>query len=151
VCVFRYSHVNKKAADQYINFTDQREGLLRRKSELDDGNKAILELIESLDRKKDEAIERTFKTVAKHFRVVFKELVSSGVASLIMQTRDPSMVSVRERPLASPRSLESVAGVAGRVAAGDAESHQPLHGRRHQGVVRRGHRDGAHSGESASV
>lgn len=74
-----YSHVNKKAADQYVNFTDQRDSLLQRKKELDDGAKSIVALIESLDRKKDEAIERTFKAVAKHFRTVFKVFVFVSV------------------------------------------------------------------------
>jgi len=34
----KYSHVNKKAIDQYSNFTTQREELLERKAELDEGN-----------------------------------------------------------------------------------------------------------------
>lgn len=85
-----YSHVNKKAADQYVNFTDQRDGLIERQKDLDVGFESITDLIESLDRKKDEAIERTFKGVAKHFREVFHELCPSGQASLIMQTRDPA-------------------------------------------------------------
>lgn len=36
------------------------------------------ELIESLDRKKDEAINRTFRGVSAHFKDVFKELVPLG-------------------------------------------------------------------------
>jgi structural maintenance of chromosome 3 (chondroitin sulfate proteoglycan 6) len=87
-----YSSVNKKAADQYVNFTDQRDSLLKRQQELDDGAESITDLIDSLDRKKDEAIERTFKAVAKHFREVFHELCPSGQASLIMQTRDPASI-----------------------------------------------------------
>lgn len=38
----------------------------------------IRELIGVLDARKDEAIERTFKGVAKHFREVFGELVPGG-------------------------------------------------------------------------
>lgn len=57
----KYSHVNKKALDQYVNFSEQREDLLKRKKELDEGSKAIDDLIQSLDRQKDEAILRTFK------------------------------------------------------------------------------------------
>jgi structural maintenance of chromosome 3 (chondroitin sulfate proteoglycan 6) len=46
--------VNKKALDQYINFSEQREELLMRKAELDEGAKAIEGLITNLDRQKDE-------------------------------------------------------------------------------------------------
>ena len=31
----KYSHVNKKALDQYVNFSDQKEKLIKRKEELD--------------------------------------------------------------------------------------------------------------------
>jgi hypothetical protein len=128
-----YSDVNKKAIDQYINFTEQREQLLLRKDELDKGAEAIRELIDVLDyrkcariscssmptkarpspvyqlptatgcrppirisewvwqgtrtlciaeRHRYEAIERTFKGVAKFFSDVFAELVpGTGCAS----------------------------------------------------------------------
>lgn len=33
-----YSHVNKKALDQYVNFTEQREELHKRQAELDAGD-----------------------------------------------------------------------------------------------------------------
>src|SRR5210317_810567 len=70
----KYSHVNKKAFDQYVNFSEQRESLIKRKEELDEGGLKVKELIESLDRKKDEAINRTFRGVSAHFKDVFKEL-----------------------------------------------------------------------------
>lgn len=82
----KYSHVNKKAFDQYVNFNDQRENLLQRKEELDKGAEKVKELVESLDRKKDEAINRTFRGVSKHFAEVFKELVPLGEGELIMRT-----------------------------------------------------------------
>lgn len=34
----KLSHVNKKALDQYVNFTEQREELRRRQDELDKGD-----------------------------------------------------------------------------------------------------------------
>ena len=48
----KYSHVNKKALDQYVNFSEQREALLERKTELDDGAAKIKELIEALDQQR---------------------------------------------------------------------------------------------------
>jgi structural maintenance of chromosome 3 (chondroitin sulfate proteoglycan 6) len=82
----KYSHVNKKAFDQYVNFSDKREALMERKDELDRGAEKVKELVESLDRKKDEAINRTFRGVSKHFTDVFKELVPLGEGELIMRT-----------------------------------------------------------------
>ena len=37
----QFSHVNKKALDQYANFTDQREELQKRQQELDAGDEVI--------------------------------------------------------------------------------------------------------------
>ncbi|CAI9270918.1 unnamed protein product [Lactuca saligna] len=83
----QFSHVNKKALDQYANFTDQREELQKRQQELDAGDEKIKELISVLDQRKDESIERTFKGVAKHFREVFSELVQGGHGILIMMKK----------------------------------------------------------------
>lgn len=41
----KYSHVNKKALDQFVNFSDQKEKLLKRKEELDRGYSVKLVLI----------------------------------------------------------------------------------------------------------
>lgn len=43
--------------------------------------------------RKDEAIERTFKGVAKHFRDVFAELVPGGHGELVMQKRLPGVAA----------------------------------------------------------
>jgi chromosome segregation ATPase len=66
----KYSHVNKKALDQFVSFSEQRETLLERKAELDKGDEAIQELITALDQQKDEAIQNTFRSVSKHFKEV---------------------------------------------------------------------------------
>lgn len=67
-------------------FSEQRDSLIKRKEELDEGGFKVKELIESLDRKKDEAINRTFRGVSAHFKDVFKELVPNGAGELIMRT-----------------------------------------------------------------
>ena len=54
-------HVNRKALDQYASFTDQRAELKRRQAENAKGEAKIRQLIQTLDLRKDEAIERTFK------------------------------------------------------------------------------------------
>lgn len=83
----KYSHVNKKAFEQYNNFTKQREQLRNRRAELDASQKSIDELIEVLDQRKDEAIERTFKQVSKEFAAVFEKLVPAGRGRLIIQRK----------------------------------------------------------------
>lgn len=41
----KYSHVNKKALDQFVNFSDQKEKLMKRKDELDRAHSVCLTLI----------------------------------------------------------------------------------------------------------
>eukprot|EP00210_Caulerpa_lentillifera_P003089 g2951.t1 len=83
----KLTHVNKKAADQYSNFTEQKEEMIVRHSILIKSEDNIKELIRYLDFQKDEAIERTFKQVAKNFKEIFSELVASGTGELIMQKK----------------------------------------------------------------
>ncbi|KAJ1723532.1 Structural maintenance of chromosomes protein 3 [Coemansia erecta] len=83
----RFGHVNKKAFEQYSIFARQRESIRQRKQELDQSMESIQELIEVLDQRKDEAIERTFKQVSKYFSDVFGKLVPAGRGALVMQRR----------------------------------------------------------------
>ncbi|KAJ5280739.1 Chromosome segregation protein SudA [Penicillium angulare] len=83
----KYSHVNKKAFEQYNNFTKQRETLTNRREELDASQKSIDDLISVLDQRKDEAIERTFKQVSREFATVFEKLVPAGRGRLIIQRK----------------------------------------------------------------
>ncbi|CAL5049378.1 unnamed protein product [Urochloa decumbens] len=83
----QFSHVSLKGLDQYVNLTEQREQLQRRRAELDAGDQKIMELISVLDQRKDESIERTFKGVARHFREVFSELVQGGHGYLVMMKK----------------------------------------------------------------
>ncbi|RVE45906.1 hypothetical protein evm_009440 [Chilo suppressalis] len=82
----KYNHVNKKALDQFISFSEQKEKLYKRKEELDIGGEKIRELIETLEHRKLEAIQFTFRQVSKNFTEVFKKLVPQGRGSLIMRT-----------------------------------------------------------------
>lgn len=83
----KFAHVNKKAFEQYNNFTKQRDELLARREELNASAVSIEDLIVTLDQRKDEAIERTFKQVSKYFEEVFEKLVPAGRGRLIMQKR----------------------------------------------------------------
>lgn len=66
----KYSHVNKKALDQFVNFSEQKEKLIKRQDELDRGYKSIMELMNVLELRKYEAIQLTFKQVRDRFRMV---------------------------------------------------------------------------------
>jgi structural maintenance of chromosome 3 (chondroitin sulfate proteoglycan 6) len=88
----KYTHVNKKAFEQYNNFTKQRDTLTDRREELDTSQKSIRELIDVLDQRKDEAIERTFKQVSKEFANVFAKLVPAGRGRLVIQRKSDRQV-----------------------------------------------------------
>ncbi|SCV71055.1 BQ2448_3817 [Microbotryum intermedium] len=83
-----FSHVNKKAFEQFTSFTKQQADLTSRQEELDESAKSITDLIDTLDARKDQAIDRTFKQVADNFREVFEKLVPAGKGELIMQRRE---------------------------------------------------------------
>jgi structural maintenance of chromosome 3 (chondroitin sulfate proteoglycan 6) len=83
----KFSGVNKKAFEQFNNFTKQRESLTTRRTELEASQKSIRELIEVLDQRKDEVIERTFKQVSKNFSEVFEKLVPAGTGCLVIQRK----------------------------------------------------------------
>merc|ERR1712226_1769557 len=78
----KYSHVNKKALDQFISFSEQKEKLMNRKDELDRGHQKIQDLMDVLEQRKYEAILFTFKQVSKYFMEVFKKLVPAGHGTL---------------------------------------------------------------------
>ncbi|XP_045128734.1 structural maintenance of chromosomes protein 3-like isoform X1 [Portunus trituberculatus] len=82
----KYSHVNKKALDQFISFSEQKEKLVMRKEELDRGYDKIKELMNVLEHRKYEAIQFTFKQVSKYFSEVFKKLAPQGHAQLVMKS-----------------------------------------------------------------
>lgn len=87
----KYSHINKKAMEQYHTFTKQRDELMERRKELEKSRESIENLITSLETQKDEAITQSFKQVAKSFHEIFEKLVPAGVGNLIMQKKDQNL------------------------------------------------------------
>lgn len=92
----KYGHVNKKAFEQYNSFTRQRESLEQRREELQVSLRSIQELIDVLDQRKDEAIERTFRQVSKEFARIFEKLVPAGKGRLVIQRRTDRMARGEE-------------------------------------------------------
>lgn len=83
----KLSHVNKEAFEQYNNFTKRRDQLLERRENLDKSASSLQDLIQVLDQRKDEAIERTFKQVTTSFKEVFEKLVPAKRGRLIIQKK----------------------------------------------------------------
>lgn len=84
----KYNHVNKKALEQSITFTKQRDELVQRRAELDEGKASIEDLINVLEERKDKAIITTFKQVSEGFTEVFEKLVPMGTGKLIIQKKN---------------------------------------------------------------
>ncbi|RDL37443.1 Structural maintenance of chromosomes protein [Venustampulla echinocandica] len=108
----KYKHVNKKAFEQYNSFTSERDGLIRRRKELEDSQGSIQELVDVLDQRKDEAIERTFKQVSKEFASIFERLVPAGRGRLVIQRKTDQRAREDEDSDEEPReSVDNYTGV----------------------------------------
>lgn len=104
----KYNHVNKKALDQFLSFSEQKEKLYKRKEELDVGDEKIRELMQSLEMQKVEAIQFTFKQVAKNFTLVFKKLVPQGAGYLILKTKDNNEGDDTEREVSNSDAFTGI-------------------------------------------
>lgn len=109
----KYGHVNKKAFEQYNNFTVQRDTLQKRRAELDSSQASIEELISVLDQRKDEAIERTFKQVSREFANVFEKLVPAGRGRLVIQRKVDRAAQAEEEDSEDEARRESVENYTG--------------------------------------
>lgn len=127
----KYSHVNKKALDQYVSFNEQRATLLERKKELDQGHNSIKDLIDVLDQRKDEAILRTFKGVSAHFAEVFRELVPTGEGKIQLVGADASNLNDSVDSHTQSTAMDTYSGVQIKVnfrGEGDSYLMQQLSG-----------------------
>lgn len=125
------SGVNRKAVDQFRSFSEQRDSLQQRREELQEARQAIEGLLTSLDGKKDEAIERTFRGVAKEFAAVFKALVPSGSAQLVMRAASDGHSTTDDEEEDEEERREEVGarrytGVRVRASFGDSEDLQNI-------------------------
>lgn len=122
----KYSHVNKKAFEQYSNFTKQRVDLEKRRTDIEASQKSIHGLIEHLDQRKDEAIERTFKQVSKEFAQIFSRLVPAGKGRLVIQRKSDTDAQRNDDESDSDRerSVENYSGVSIRVSFNSKHDEQ---------------------------
>lgn len=86
--------------------------MTKRRKELDDSQASIQELVEVLDQRKDEAIERTFKQVSKEFASIFERLVPAGRGRLVIQRKtDQRMREDGESDDEARENVENYTGV----------------------------------------
>lgn len=81
----KYSNVNKKALEQYNNFTREHESLIIQRADLDASSDSIEKLITNLQTQKDEAIKNSFLKISESFHQIFGKLVPLGVGNLVIQ------------------------------------------------------------------
>ncbi|KAG2382505.1 hypothetical protein C9374_005085 [Naegleria lovaniensis] len=126
----KFGHVNKKALDQYEQFSNQKEDFLTKKEELEKGEDAINQLIQVLDRRKDEAILRTFKQVSQNFEEIFQTLVPGGHASLTMKSKKGEGEEEEEEETDETSEVDQFTGVSIKVSfmsSGETEEEQSYH------------------------
>ncbi|KAL0224660.1 hypothetical protein RCL1_002572 [Eukaryota sp. TZLM3-RCL] len=91
----KFSHVNKKALEQFVNFTEKRDQMLSKRQELIDGERSIKELVEHLDHQKDACVESTFAKISENFAQVFTEIVPNGYGYLeAIKNNDNQMIGI---------------------------------------------------------
>lgn len=84
---------------------------MKRRKELDASQGSIEELVEHLDRRKDEAIERTFRQVSREFATIFSKLVPAGHGRLVIQRRTDRRQDADESDQEARGNVENYIGV----------------------------------------
>ncbi|CAG9460585.1 unnamed protein product [Pedinophyceae sp. YPF-701] len=128
----RFGSVNQKALDQYVSFMEQHDEVRERLKECNQSAAKLAELIATLDQRKEEAILRTFKQVAKNFRDIFAELVAGGRGELVMVKRRAAEDADDDGDAAGApaTSVDQFSGVKVRVSfgAGEVQAMKQLSG-----------------------
>lgn len=99
----KLSHVNRKAVDQHADLLERMHGLMQQLQSLQMERESIVELMDHLDKKKDEAIERTYKQIQYQFEEVFHQLVGVEGSSAALQLVTSPNYQAGEDPYAAAR------------------------------------------------
>ncbi|CAJ0937278.1 unnamed protein product, partial [Mesorhabditis belari] len=117
----KYENVNKKALDQFVQASSQKEDLTKRMEEQRKNEKAIENLLDVLENRKYEAILFTFKQVSKNFKDVFSKLVPGGRGDLVMQMNSQETDEADRQK----STVENFTGVSIRISfTSDAETRE---------------------------
>jgi len=102
----KYAHVNKQAIQMYEQNDKLRDNIFGRHAEMERSSESIQKLIASLDKQKEEVIEKIFTQVSGFFSEIFEKLVPAGRGRLIMIKKSAAQVSSNdERVLAFGKHL----------------------------------------------
>ena len=82
----RFRFVNKRAQDQFRQFSDKREELEQRQQEMISSESAIVSLISDLDSKKHTAIQDCVRKVSEKFSSIYKVLEPNRSATIVPRT-----------------------------------------------------------------
>jgi len=77
-----FQHVNRKAVEQFENFSEELRDLKQRKEEVDLAEESIQEALHRIDAQKESTLLQTLRRVNEHFQEVFSELVPGGAGKL---------------------------------------------------------------------
>ncbi|KAH0478089.1 MAG: uncharacterized protein KVP18_004146 [Porospora cf. gigantea A] len=83
--VDNFSGINQKAVDQYSAFAHQLKDLHQRRTKLQESEAAIVDLMDTLDNKKDAVLMKTFENVNRQFGLAFKKIVPAGEACMVLK------------------------------------------------------------------
>ncbi|KAG5498490.1 hypothetical protein JKF63_02776 [Porcisia hertigi] len=97
------SHVNRKALDQHASLQEAMNDLTSQQEILTKELESIQELMDHLDAKKEETVERTYKQVQYHFEEVFKQLVGVESCSAELHLVAAASTNKEEDPYAGAR------------------------------------------------
>lgn len=126
----KYENVNKKALDQFVQASQQKEELTARLTEQGSNEQSIRDLIEVLDHRKYDAIKLTFKQVTKNFADVFGELVPAGSGSLVWKTADRTQNDDSQPPVEtqdmSRNEIDKYTGIGIKVSFGGQEGTREM-------------------------
>ena len=86
--------MNKKALEQFINFSERKEKLITRKQQLDKDYGAIEDLMEVLEMRKHEAIQFTFQQVRVCVYVLRDLMVASNRYICVYVCSDSACVKI---------------------------------------------------------
>jgi len=80
----QFANVNQKALEQFEEGKEKARILLKEKEQIDSAYSSIKQLIDSLEHKKYEAIQFTYRQVSTFFKDIFRKLVPEGKAFIDM-------------------------------------------------------------------
>lgn len=71
--------INQKAELEYTFYVEKRKELTDKCQQAEGNQNECWELMANVDMQKDDALQHTFSTVARHFRTIFRTLVTSWI------------------------------------------------------------------------